>query len=162
MAEDTFDDDPRLTGVEQIDRWRWPVFFPLGVAIRRKVVTPIGIISIPPALRSFPIMRSGNKKMGWLAFTEIEGVRKRLGPATDPSMPIYKIVKRHTVEGGARLQLATRGRVVNPPTSDRCRELARKDNPLAHGGGDAESTLRQTDGQVRREMPDRRLGDMPN
>lgn len=92
MAEATFEEEPRLADVELIDRWRWPVFFPLGAAIRRKIVTPLGIISIPPALRPFPIMRSGNKKMGWVTFTEAEGVRQRLGPATDPSVPIYKVV----------------------------------------------------------------------
>jgi len=92
IAEPTFDDEPTLEQVQHINRWRWPVFFPLGAAIRRKIVTPIGVVPLPPALEPFPIMRSGNKSMGWMAFTEAEGVRQRLGPARDASLPIYKVV----------------------------------------------------------------------
>ncbi len=68
------------------------MFFPLGAAIRRNIVTPIDVIPIPNQLRPFPIMRGGNKKMGWVAFTQVGGVRQLLGPATDSSLPIAKVV----------------------------------------------------------------------
>lgn len=92
IAKPTFDQEPTVSDVEMIEKWRWPVFFPLGGALRRKIVTPIGIVGIPTALRSFPLMRSGNKRMGWMAFTEINGVRNRYGRTADPSLPIYKVV----------------------------------------------------------------------
>lgn len=92
IAEPTFDDEPTLEDVQRIGRWRWPVFFPVAAAIRRKIVTPIGMIPLPRALEQFPILRSGNRSMGWMAFTESDGVRQRLGPAKDPSIPIYRVV----------------------------------------------------------------------
>jgi hypothetical protein len=92
IAAPTFDEEPSLEQVLQLSRWRWPVLFPLTAAIRRKAVTPIGIVAVPRALQPFPTMRSGNKAMGWMAFTEISGIRQRLGPAKDPSLPIYKVV----------------------------------------------------------------------
>ncbi len=92
IAEPIFDMEPSSKQVSLIDRWRWPVFFPLGAAIRRNIVTPIDVIPIPNQLRPFPIMRGGNKKMGWVAFTQVGGVRQLLGPATDSSLPIAKVV----------------------------------------------------------------------
>ncbi len=92
IADPTFDEEPTLEDAAKINSWRWPVFFPLEMAIRRKVVTPIGIIPVPPGLKAFPTLRSGNRKMGWTTFTEIKGVRRQLGPTSDPSIPIYKVV----------------------------------------------------------------------
>jgi len=92
IAGRTFDDEPTLDDVARINSWRWPVFFPLETAIRRNLVTPIGEIPVPSALEAFPTLRSGNRKMGWIAFTEVNGVRRRLGPTSDPSVPIYKVV----------------------------------------------------------------------
>jgi hypothetical protein len=92
MAEPIFDEEPTIQNVGQIDRWRWPVFFPLGAAIRRKSVIPIGMISIPPALDEFPLMRGGNKALGWRTVSFADGKSETLGPATDPTVPIYKIV----------------------------------------------------------------------
>jgi hypothetical protein len=92
IAEPTFDDEPTREQVCGIDRWRWPIFFPLSAAIQRKIVTPIGIVPIPKRLRPFPVMRGGNKKMGWMAFTQANGVRQLLGPTTDSSLPIAKVV----------------------------------------------------------------------
>jgi hypothetical protein len=94
IAERTFDDAPSAQDVESIDRWRWPIFFPLSVAIHRKIVTPIGIVPIPEALRSFPVMRGGNRQMGWTLTDIPDGSlpSRPLGPATDPSVPIYEIV----------------------------------------------------------------------
>jgi hypothetical protein len=44
------------------------------------------------ALQSFPTLRSGERRIGWVALTEIDGVRSTLGPTTDRSLPIYQIV----------------------------------------------------------------------
>ena len=92
IAEETFDEVPTLEQVHRLNRWRWPVFFPLSAAIRRKIATPLGMVAIPPALQQFPVMRSGNKKAGWMACTRKGGATKVLGPATDPSLPIYMVV----------------------------------------------------------------------
>jgi hypothetical protein len=92
IATPTFDEEPTRDQVKQITAWRWPIFFPLAAAIRRRIATPIGMIAVPATLQPFPIMRSGNKKAGWRAFTETGGIRRRLGPTDDASLPIYKIV----------------------------------------------------------------------
>ncbi len=92
IAEPTFDEQPNLEAVSEIGAWRWPVFFPLASALRRKLVTRIGPIAVPPPLREFPVLRSGNRQMGWVAFTEVGGVRQRLGPTDDASLPIYQVV----------------------------------------------------------------------
>jgi hypothetical protein len=61
-------------------------------------------MTIPEELKPFPILRSGDKKSGWRSFTQVDGVRQRLGPATDPSIPIYKVVNdtrlKETLVGG--------------------------------------------------------------
>lgn len=41
MAEPTYDESPTLAQVRAIHRWRWPIFFPLGAALRRKLVRGI-------------------------------------------------------------------------------------------------------------------------
>jgi hypothetical protein len=92
IAEPTFEDEPTVADVKSIERWRWPVLFPLPAAIRRHIVTAIGEVPIPADLQSFPTLRSGNKSLGWTAFTERDGVRIRLGPTTDAQLPIYKVV----------------------------------------------------------------------
>ncbi len=75
--------------VGQITEWRWPILFPLASAIRQRVVAPLGQVTIPNALQPFPILRSGDRKIGWVAFTEVDGVRQNLGPTKDRSLPIY-------------------------------------------------------------------------
>jgi hypothetical protein len=65
---------------------------PLQAAIRRHIVSPIGAVPIPEALQEFPTMRSGDRKIGWHAFTERGGVRKRFGPTDDRTLPIYQVV----------------------------------------------------------------------
>lgn len=92
ISEAMFDEEPTLDDAGRLDGWRWPVFFPLAAALRRKLVTAIGVVPVPEELRLFPVLRSGNRSMGWVAFTERDGVRERLGPATDPSTPIYEVV----------------------------------------------------------------------
>ena len=60
MAEPGFD-EPRLEEVGAIDRWRWPVFFPLSAVIRRKIVTPRGTFRSPTSSKPSPLMRDGNR-----------------------------------------------------------------------------------------------------
>jgi hypothetical protein len=98
VAEPTFDEEPTLDRVRQIHSGRWPVFFPLSSAIRRQLVTPIGQIDLPAALKSFPVMRSGNRDAGWTAFTEVDGVRRRLGTTNDPTLAIYPVVNDTTLK----------------------------------------------------------------
>ena len=92
IATPTFDDEPTCIEVEGITSWRWPVLFPLAAAVSRRIMVPIGMVSIPDTLRPFPTMRSGNRSAGWSAFTEAGGVRHQLGPTSDSSLPIYKVV----------------------------------------------------------------------
>ena len=66
MAEPTFDEEPSAEETAQIEQWRWPVFFPLQAAIRRKIVAPIGVIAVPSALQEFPMMRSRDGRGGWI------------------------------------------------------------------------------------------------
>ena len=84
IATPTFDDEPTRIEVEGITSWRWPVLVPLAAAVRRRVMVPIGMVSIPDALRLLPTMRSGNRCPGWSAFTEVGGVRHQLGPQVIP------------------------------------------------------------------------------
>ena len=92
IAEPIFDQEPSLEDIEKIESWRWPIFFPLGAAVRRQLVTELGLIPVPSSLQAFPTLRSGSRSMGWTAFTEVNGERRRLGPASNPSIPIYKVV----------------------------------------------------------------------
>jgi len=93
IAEPMFDDAPTLEEAQSIRRWRWPVFFPLGAAIRRKVVTPIGVIPIPPDLVRFPVLRGSLGAAGkWRTLTFIDGKEKLLGWAEDATIPINKLV----------------------------------------------------------------------
>lgn len=92
IATPTFETEPSLVTAASIDDWRWPVLLPLAAAIRRRIVISVGEIDVPAELRPFPKMRSGDKRIGWVAFTEEDGIRRALGPATDPSLPIYQIV----------------------------------------------------------------------
>lgn len=94
IAEPTFDEVPTVEDVQRIDRWRWPVFFPLSGAISKRIVTPIAVVTIPDALRPFPLLRSGNRKIGW-QLVELPGgtlPSRVLGPASDPTVPIYEVV----------------------------------------------------------------------
>jgi hypothetical protein len=93
IAEPTFDDPPTVPQVQAITTWRWPVFFHLAAALRRQIVNAVGMIDLPPGLRSFPVLRSGNRSSGWQTFTEDEnGERQQLGPATDARTPVYLVV----------------------------------------------------------------------
>jgi hypothetical protein len=93
VAEPIFDEEPDLDVVLGITDWRWPILFPAGAALRRKIIAPIGIADIPPKLKSIPLMRSGSKKLGWREARVFEdGSSKPLGPTTDPSLPIFRIV----------------------------------------------------------------------
>jgi hypothetical protein len=92
IAVPIFGQQPSPEDVVRIESWRWPVFFPLEAAVRRKIVTEIGMIPVPPFLQAFPILRSGSHATGWAAFTEVDGERRMLGPTKNRSLPIYKVV----------------------------------------------------------------------
>lgn len=94
ISEATFDEQPTIEDAQGITNWRWPVFFPLSVAIHRKIVTPLGLAQIPAELKPFPLLRSGNKKIGWQLVELPNGSlpSRSLGPTKDPSIPIYRVV----------------------------------------------------------------------
>lgn len=93
VAQPTFDGPPTLTEAQAIDRWRWPVFFPVATALRRRIVDSVGTVEVPAALTRFPVLRSGSRAAGWQAFTEDDaGTRLQLGPAADASVPVYQVV----------------------------------------------------------------------
>jgi hypothetical protein len=90
MAEPFFDNEPTVEDVVAISEWRWPVFFPLGAALYRKIVTRIGQVDVPAGLRSPPTFRSRMGSAGWVAVNAVED--KRIGRTTDPCLPIYSVV----------------------------------------------------------------------
>jgi hypothetical protein len=92
LAVPIFDEEPDVETVEGIKSWRWPVFFPTGAAVRRKIVSPIGVIEIPAQLRPFPTMRSGSRRMGWREVRYVDGKESVRGVASDASLPISQIV----------------------------------------------------------------------
>jgi hypothetical protein len=92
LAEPVFDEEPDLTTVEGVDRWRWPVFFPTGPALRRQLVIPVGVVDVPVELRAVPRMRGGNRQMGWREVRFVDGVEQVVGVATDRSLPVVQIV----------------------------------------------------------------------
>ncbi len=92
MAEPVFEEEPTLDQVVEIDRWRWPVFFPLSAALRRKIVTPIGHLVLRESLQDFPLMRSRNGRGGWILVKFVKGASQPCGDASDPTIPIYSVV----------------------------------------------------------------------
>jgi hypothetical protein len=92
IAQPTFDQLPTEEDVTAIRHWRWPVFYSVAAAIRRKVVVVIGQVAVPPDLRAFPIMRSGDRHIGWVAFKFVDGKDVNLGPTSDWKLPISKSV----------------------------------------------------------------------
>jgi hypothetical protein len=95
IAAPTFDEEPSVAEVEEVCEWRWPIFFPLNAALRRKIVTKIGHVAIPDEMATMPVLRSGNRKIGWRLsrFRNTDAATQELlGPATDPATPIYRIV----------------------------------------------------------------------
>ena len=91
IAEPTFDDEPTLDQVREIKDWRWPVFFPLGAAIRRRLVNSLGVVPVPAKIQKFPLLRS-NAGRGWNLVKFVDGSSRPAGPAKDASIPIYRIV----------------------------------------------------------------------
>jgi hypothetical protein len=92
VAKPVFDDEPDVQAVEAIEQWRWPLFFPTGSAIRRKLVTPIAVVDIPLGLKAFPRMRGGNRQMGWREVEYVDGAERVVGITQDASLPISQIV----------------------------------------------------------------------
>jgi hypothetical protein len=104
IATPTFETEPTLGQVQSIHSWRWPTLFPLGAALRRKIVKRVGMLAIPPSIAEFPVMRSGGGFLPWVAFARVNGEDVNLGPTQDRSLPIYQIVNdtslREKVETG--------------------------------------------------------------
>jgi len=93
LSEKTFDEFPSLAEVEGISDWRWPVFFPVGSAMHRKEVDPIGIVEIPPDMRAMPPMRSRNPLSGgWVRAPFQDGKSVPGGPTHDRSLPVYGVI----------------------------------------------------------------------
>lgn len=91
LADGFWDEEPTATEIATAG-WRWCVFFPLGAAVRRRLVTPLGLVAIPTSLQGFPTMRAGSREQGWFAVRNeaMEGV---LGhPTYDRSLPPRQIV----------------------------------------------------------------------
>jgi hypothetical protein len=91
MAGEFWDEFPTCDDVVGIREWRWPVFFPLGGALRRKLVDRVCRIDVPPALAPFPTMRGGGQGQPWMEYSkgELEG----LGPRTsNRDLPVIMIV----------------------------------------------------------------------
>lgn len=104
IATPTFDVEPTLAQVQSIVSWRWPTLFPLGAALRRKIVKRVGMLAIPQSIARFPVMRSGGGFLPWVAFARVNGEDVNLGQTQDKSLPIYQIVNdtslREKVEAG--------------------------------------------------------------
>ena len=96
LARPFFDAPPTAEDVGRIEEWRWPIFFPLGAAVRRKIVTPIGVFPIPAGMEAFPMMRSragkGSGKTAWNLVKFVDGSSRSCGPTSDSSLPIYSVV----------------------------------------------------------------------
>jgi hypothetical protein len=92
MAEPLFDEVPSTREVEEIKHWRWPVFFPLSAAIRRKLVMPIGMTAVPSELQDFPLLRSRDGRGGWIQVKFVNGTSRPVGPAASPAIPHYSVV----------------------------------------------------------------------
>ena len=95
LAEPFFDDEPSMATAEAIGDWRWPVFYPLGAAVRRRLVTRLGRLELPPELADFPKMRSGGGAQPWMEFQH----SLALGPTTtDRTLPIAMIVNHEMLK----------------------------------------------------------------
>jgi hypothetical protein len=92
IATPTFAREPTLDEARQISSWRWPTFFPVSAAMRKRIVKPLGSIPIPSEIAPFPKMRGGGGSMGWVAFTGVGDGQRLHGPTTDRSLPIYQIL----------------------------------------------------------------------
>ena len=93
MAEQTFDEAPTIESVATLAGWRWPVFFPLGAALRRKLVYPIGVVPIPAKLDVVPTFRAGARSLGWKSVTyDDDGHERVLRRPPDQHQPISQIV----------------------------------------------------------------------
>lgn len=97
VADPIFTAPPSLEDAARVTSWRWPLLIPLPAAIRRHTIEPIGVIPLPDDLREFPTFRGGGGKLGWMAFREVGGTDRMLGPTQDASLPIYKLVGVETL-----------------------------------------------------------------
>ena len=60
--------------------------------MRRKLVTPIGVVGVPQGLERLPAMRSRMMSGGWLKVEFEDGASRPAGETSDRSLPIYGVV----------------------------------------------------------------------
>jgi hypothetical protein len=94
MAAPFYEQPPSIEAVRAVETWRWPVFFPLGAALHRKIVERLGQVDIPPRLHPMPTFRGSNGVGGWNRVIVDDGGigSKPVGPTEDRSLPIYSVV----------------------------------------------------------------------
>jgi hypothetical protein len=95
FAERVFDAEPTMAEVRALEQWRWPVFFAVEAAVRRRLVQPVGIVVIPSPLRRLPRFRGGARGMGWVSVKyDKEGRSRRpaIRRAPKPTDPISQAV----------------------------------------------------------------------
>jgi hypothetical protein len=97
MAEPFFDHFPSLDNANGVNQWRWPIFYPLGAALRRRIVDRIGRATIPAELVAFPTFRGGGHGQPWMEYRN--GNLDGLGPTTtDRNLPISMIVNHEMLK----------------------------------------------------------------
>ena len=73
------------------------MFYPLGAALRRRMVIRIARVAIPPELAGFPTVRAGGNGQPWMEYRD--GDLDGLGPRTDdPALPIAMIVNHDALK----------------------------------------------------------------
>jgi hypothetical protein len=92
-----YDEEPTVDDAARISNRRWCIFYPLGSALSQRLVWRIGNIPIPPELRDFPTMRSGNSRQGWhrREHGELRGVGL---PGATPNLPIAMIANHEALK----------------------------------------------------------------
>src|SRR5579864_3640729 len=89
IASPVFDEEPTVDDVGKIETWRWPVLFPVGAALHRKIATRIGTVPLPPRLKEWPVMRTWRGRAGlWSALRLGQDGNELLGETSDRSRPI--------------------------------------------------------------------------
>jgi len=98
LADPFFSEYPSKDQVDSIESWRWPVFYPLGAALRLKTVDRIARMAIPVALETFPTMRRGGTGgQPWMGYRD--GHLGGLGPTTeDRDLPVVTIVNHERLK----------------------------------------------------------------
>lgn len=62
---DLFGEQPTNDDVQAIAKWRWPCFFVINAALRRRLVIDLGVVPVPTALATYPAIRFGVRGVPW-------------------------------------------------------------------------------------------------